>query len=133
MESERRMLLIGGAGLVKGRVRDAGPIMVEICNELEPVLREGYFTRSAPFQTVSLILRFGTRRCLIPEYRPVDKSHNELPLSVELEMQTLREMNRDELKHEFMVATLESLIHAGNKFMLPTAMLERSLNELSSG
>lgn len=132
MENERRALLIGGVGLVKGRVRDAGPVMVEICNELEPILREGCFTRNTPFQTVSLILRFGTRRCLTPEYRPVDKSHDELPVSVELEMQAIKEMNHDELKREFMVATLEALIHVGHKFKLPTERLERSLRELSS-
>lgn len=129
MENERRALLIGGVGLAKGRVREASPIMVEICNELEPILREGCFTRNAPFQTVSLILRFGTRRRLIPEYRPVDKSHDELPVSVELEMQALKEMNRDQLKREFMVATLEALIHAGHKFKLPTEKLEHSLRE----
>lgn len=132
MQNERRTLLIGGVGSVKGRVRDAGPVMVEICNELEPMLREECFTRNAPFQTISLILRFGTQRFVTPEYRPIDKSHDELPMSVELAMQALKEMNRDELRREFMVATLEALIHAGHKFELPTEALERSLGELLS-
>jgi hypothetical protein len=132
VENKRRTLLIGGVALVKGRVPNAGPVMVEICDELEPVLCEGCYTRNAPFETVSLILRFGTRRCFIPEYRPVDKSHKELPVSVELEMEALRRMNPAELKREFTVATLEALIHAGHKFNLPTEMLEQSLRELPS-
>ena len=132
MENKQRVLLVGGVSLVKGRVRDAGPVMVEICNELEPILREECFTRNASFQTISLILRFGTRRCLSPEYRPINKSHDELPISVELEMQAIKEMTRDELKREFMVAVLEALIHVGHKFKLATETLERSLRKVLS-
>lgn len=132
MDKERRILLIGGVGLVKGRVRDAGVVMVQICDELEPILRDLCFTRNAPFRTVSLILRFGTQRGINPECQPIDKSHDELPMTLELEMQSLKEMNRDELKNEFMVATLEALIIAGQKYGLPTDVLERSLRELSS-
>ena len=132
MEDERRILLIGGVGLVKGRVRDAGPIMVEICNELEPALREACFTRDAPFRTISLILRFGHKRCLVPEYDPVDDVHSELPVVVELEMRALRQMTRDDLKREFLIATLEALVHAARNFNLPTEMCERTLREVLS-
>jgi hypothetical protein len=45
-----RILLIGGVALVRGRVRDAGPVMVEICKGLEPLLRESGYVYSAPFE-----------------------------------------------------------------------------------
>lgn len=132
MDNQRKAVLIGGVGLVKGRVRNAGAVMVEICDELEPILRDGYYCQRAPFQTVSLIIRFGSRQNLDPEYQPIDNIHSELPMSVELEMEVLKTMDRDQLKRLFLVATLKALIHAGHEFDLPTERLESVLKELSS-
>ncbi len=114
-----RILLIGGVGLVRGRVRDAGPVMVEICNELEPLLRESGYSDSAPFKTVSLILRFGAQSKLDPEYGALDRRHSELPVSVELEMGKLRRMGREDVKREFLLATLSVLVDVAQRYGLP--------------
>lgn len=125
MASDKRILLIGGVSLVKGRIRDAGLAMVDVCDALEPLLREIDFNRSTPFTSVSLVLRFGSQRCLIPEYRSIDVAHAELPVSVELDMKTLQRMTRDELTREFTVATIEALVHVGGRFGIPPEKIRR--------
>ena len=129
MQNER-ILLIGGVGLVRGRVRDSGPVMVEICDELEPLLRECGYSKSAPFKTVSLILRFGTQRKLEPEYGPLDRRHSELPVSVELEMGKLRRMSREEVKRDFMIATLAILVDVAQRYGLPQDALAHRLTQI---
>jgi hypothetical protein len=59
--TNQRILLIGGVSLVKGRVREAGPAMREICDELEPLLQDIDFVVNAPFNTISMIIRFGKK------------------------------------------------------------------------
>ena len=127
----QKQLLIGGVGLVRGRVRDAGPVMVEICDELEPHLNEIGFTDSAPFRTVSLILRFGEKEDLSPEYSRIDRRHQELPVAVELPMEVLRKAKRDELKQLFRAATMATLIDVGRKYDLPVTDLEKRVTATS--
>ena len=55
--AHKRRLLIGGAGVVKGRVANSGRLMVSICDEIEPILESSGWFPAAPFQTVSLITR----------------------------------------------------------------------------
>ena len=119
------MLLIGGSGLVKGRVRLAGPVMREICDELEPALIASSFTEKAPFRTVSLILRFGEQTLLDPVYEPVDRRHSELPVAVELPMSELRTAKRDDLKQRFFDATLRVLADVARKYNLPFEDFEK--------
>ena len=119
--------------MVRGRVRDSGPVMVEICDELEPLLRESGYSDSAPFRTVSLVLRFGNEKNLEPEYGPIDRKHSELAVSVELEMGTLRRMSREAVRREFLTATLSVLVDVGRRYGLPHEILERVLSGIDDG
>lgn len=47
---EKKILLIGGVSLTKGRIKDVGLVMKEICDELEPMLNKICFINSAPFE-----------------------------------------------------------------------------------
>jgi hypothetical protein len=102
--------------------------MVEICDELEPVLQEVGYTETAPFATASLVFRFGNHTSLAPEYSPIDRRHGELPVAVELCMDELQKADRQELKRLLMCATLKTLIDIGEKNRLPTAPFEARLN-----
>lgn len=124
---ERRMLLIGGVGLVRGNLQHAGSLMVDICDELEPLLQAVGFTVHAPFKTVSLVLKFGLKRDLSPVLDRIDKQHAELPVHVELEMRMLKRLSRDELKQEFTLATLSALIDVAERFSLPSQHLAELL------
>lgn len=90
MISDKRMLLIGGVSLIKGRVRDAGLVMQEVCNDLEPLLKEIGFLNNAPFETISMIIRFGEKTDLTPDYAPINTRYSELPVAVEKKLADLR-------------------------------------------
>jgi hypothetical protein len=130
---DNRTLLIGGVGLIRGRVRDAGAIMVEICDELEPLLRSIGYTDQAPFKTVSLVLRFGNKTQIEPEYGHLDIKHSEMPVSIELEMSKLQSKKRDEIKRDFMIATLSVLIAVARSYGLrEDALADRLANLLNN-
>lgn len=122
--SEQRILLIGGVSLVKGRVREAGSVMQEICNELEPLLKEISFVDNAPFKTVSMIIRFGENTNLNPEYEPINKRHSELPVAIELELASLRTASKEVVKDAFVKATIDVLADVARKYNLPAEPLE---------
>ncbi|KZN34360.1 hypothetical protein N480_22415 [Pseudoalteromonas luteoviolacea S2607] len=122
--SDQRILLIGGVSLIKGRVREAGLAMQEICDDLEPLLNEIGYVDNAPFKTVSMIIRFGEKTDLTPDYDPINKRHSELPVAVEMELASLRVASKDVVKSTFVKATIDVLIDVAKKYDLPSEPLE---------
>jgi hypothetical protein len=59
--THNRKLVIGGAALVKARLKNTGPAMVSICDELEKVLAASEFFANAPFGWISMIIRYGLK------------------------------------------------------------------------
>ncbi len=125
METER-ILLIGGVALVKGKVQDAGVIMVEICYELEPMLRKVEFTERAPFYTISLIIRFGDQNSLEPEYQRISRKYDELPVAIEVDMARIRRQPKEILKPIFGRATMIVLRNVALKYNLPSEFLDEA-------
>lgn len=117
--SMQRILLIGGVALVKGRIQDAGPIMVEICDEWEPILKESAFIEKAPFKTISLVIRFGSQESAEPVISRIDRRNKELPVSYELPMERLRFADRAEVKKLFARATKRTLEKVAKEYGLP--------------
>lgn len=124
----KRILLIGGVGLVKGNIKDAGKAMVSICDELEPSF-SGEMYENTPFETVSLIFRYGTKITL-PEIGRINKKHAELEVAVELPMSELRIMRYDDLRARFKAETLRALIAIGDKYGCRNEIWESMLMKL---
>ncbi|KJG37390.1 hypothetical protein UA32_12820 [Photobacterium angustum] len=122
--ADQRILLIGGVSLMKGRVKEAGPVMREICDELEPMLQDIGFLNEAPFKTISMIICFGEKDDLTPQYDPINKRHSELPVGVELELAGLRTASKDVVKAAFVTATIDVLLDVSEKYGLPNAPLK---------
>lgn len=120
-----RRILIGGVGLVRGRVRDVGPAMVAVCDRLEPELeRSGWFP-SAPFACVNHVIRFGTEHSAEPEIGRVSRD-GELPTAIEVPMKEFQAVARDphQLQEAVLSATLPALRAVGERHRLPLAWLE---------
>jgi hypothetical protein len=118
-ETSQKILLIGGVALMRGRVPAAGPVMVEVCNEWEPRLRELGFVENAPFKTISLIIRFGDLASEAPVLSKVDERTRELPVAFELPMPQLRDADRERLKELFGRAAELTLEAVARKYGLP--------------
>ena len=123
-----RRLLMGGVDLVKTRLKNAGTAMVAVCDELDPILEESDFFLNAPFQSVSLILRYGLINNTDPEYQPIDQRHRELPISVEIDAKLLQSLDRSDpngLKDVVSLVAAAALLNVSVKFGLASDALRR--------
>lgn len=118
--SVKRILLIGAVVMLRGRVKESGLAMVEVCDRLEPVLAQIKFVANAPFKTVHLIINYGEKTDLKVKYQAINKRHEELPVTVDLEQAPLRMASREVVAKEIMNATIEVLLQVAEKYSLPS-------------
>ncbi len=115
----KRILLIGAVDLVKNDIEATGPMMLAICNKLEPILQDIGFVDNAKFNTIHLIHRYGTQdTCSNPEYGRFNKRYSELPVSIEFDVNNLPP-DPTLLEKVFFDATLKALEHISQKHDLP--------------
>lgn len=128
MKNERRELLVGAVGLVKGSVRNGGKVMRSICDEFEPEFRRTCFLEKAPFEVVSLIIRYGTKR-EGPVLGGINRRHAELNVTVEVPMSEVRTLDESKLTYIVRTLVLESLVEVAVKYCLDaTTWKERLKN-----
>ena len=122
--AHNRKLVIGGVALVKARLKNTGAAMVAVCDELEKVLVESDFFAQLPFKCVGLIIRYGLENKFEPLYQRINRTHGELPLSVEIDSHPLLGADIEAVKAVFRQATVEALLHVAQKYNRPTKPLE---------
>ena len=129
LKKHDKKLGICAADLVKIRFRvNEMSILEEVRNELEQILLDTSFFDEAPFEWITLSLRFGLMDEVLPHYEKISKRYGDLPLAIELDSHKLQNVSCEKLKNKFIVATLKSLIHAGDKYGLPTEVLKNHLD-----
>lgn len=122
--SEVRNLVVGAVALVKCRLKGDGQAALRARNELEPALQKNGFLDTAPFQTISLILRYGERDNLNPEIGDVDVRRGVLPVAVELDAKRLQGVDKEALAEEFRTVMIEVLCDVAANFDLPFQFLD---------
>ena len=98
---------------VASRVRD----------EIEMVMVQSEYLKGAPFEWITLALRYGLNQDEEPTYLGIDKKTGDLELAIEIDIAAMKSADESELRKIFLEATLKSLIHAGKKYELNTAGL----------
>ena len=126
---KKRQLLIGAVALVKGRVREDGKAMVKICDEFEPYFEKENFLENAPFDVISLIIRYGKITNHVPEIEKINR-YSELEVAIELAMDSVRKADYSKLEMMIRKATLHSIIQVGKKYKLPTETFGKMLKNL---
>ena len=117
-------------GLIGASLTEAKPprysldVASEIQDEIESLMVSSDYLQNAPFDWVTISLRFGSKNEDKPHYQGISKKYGDLPASIELDTHELIEADRNERKRLFTLATLKALIDAGQKYELPTAALE---------
>lgn len=130
-KKHNRKLGLSMVSLTKARPpRHDIEVATAIKNELEPVLITSGYLDDAPFEWVTIVLRYGLKNEEKPHYQRINKKYGDLPLAIELDMHELIEADRNELKRLFTIATLKALTHAGQKYQLPVKSLEEMLGNL---
>ena len=103
--------------------------MGKVRDDLEREVINSDYLVNAPFEWLTISLRFGLKNEDKPHYQKINKSYGDLPLAIELDAHELRVADESELQVLLTVATLKALIHAGNKYDLPVQVLEERLDE----
>ena len=126
-----RKIGLTGVSLTKARPpRYDLEVMAEIQDELESLMIADGYLDNAPFEWVTIALRYGLKNEDVPHYQRISKKYGDIPLAIEIDTHELIETDRDGLKRLFMIATLKALIHAGKKYKLPIVTLEKRRNQL---
>jgi Immunity protein 39 len=125
-------IVLGGVGLVKGSIRNAGSVMVEICQELNPIMLRDGFLANAPFKLLSGIIRYGTKCDSFPEKPRIDKRHHELQFAVEVNMPELRAFSRTQVKQSFLQVLRPALYSISAEFDLPHQCLDEYFGPLTA-
>jgi len=119
-----RKLVLGGVALTKARAnRHEFQAVDEVRDELEQVLIASGFLATAPFKYVGLIIRYGLKNDDKPSYQRINKEYGDLPIAIEVDTHEFMEADYDEVKRLIGTATIKALIHAGEKYKLPTEAL----------
>jgi hypothetical protein len=117
-------LVLGGVGLVRGSVRDAGPKMVEVSRILGPRILAAGWRPKMPFHYVHLILRFGEAKP-DTEIRRVSARYKDLPIARELSMDDCRRAAREgRLLGLFLRETLKALEDVAKRYELDAGWIE---------
>ena len=97
-------------------------------------LLEPEFFEGAAFDRVSVMLRYGERTRLQPEYERIGTfdGARELPIAVELEMSRLRRIPAEEVFEIFRQALLDALIAVAAKYGLRSERLREARSRLAT-
>jgi hypothetical protein len=107
-------------------------VATRVRDEIEGIMIASEYLAAAPFEWVTISLRYGLKNEEEPDYDPVNKQYGDLPLAIELDTNELVNASREEMKRAFEIAALKALIAAGKKFNLPYAQLETRLEAIVS-
>ena len=108
----QRRILIGGTGLVKGRVKSIGSCMLNVCDELEPELNKMKWSDSAPFYTLSLIILYGENDSRAVEIGSINRRYKELSVSIETSLSNLKSLENNGGLQGFIMELAKTTIHA---------------------
>lgn len=126
----RKPLLIGAVDLVRARVRDDGKAIVSLSEELGELMKAEGLLDGAPFETVHLIIRYGTRTAERPEIGRIIKKYSELTVAIEVAMEEVHRAPYDQLFPALRRATLKALIGVAEKYRLPADRWRELLAEI---
>jgi hypothetical protein len=128
--AHNRKLVIGGVALVKVKLKHDTAAMAAIRDEIEALLVQSDFFAAAPFRWVGLVIHFGLENKFEPLYHRINKTHGDLPVSIEVDTHLLIGVDIETMKAVFRRATIEALLHIAQRYNLPSKSIEDYRNRL---
>lgn len=93
-------VLIGGVGLIKGRIKNIGQAMASVCEEVKPAIEQSNAFEGMPFTEINMIIRWGEAAIDTPEIGPLRKAQKSLEAATTISLADGRavENNPEQLK-----------------------------------
>ena len=127
-KKHNRKLGLCAAALTTARIPNFDiEVMTQMQDDLEQLMLDCGYLENAPFEWVTISLRYGLKNEDEPHYEPINNEYGDLPLAIEVDTNELVGCTRQEMREIFEVAALKALIHAAKKFNLPHSTLEARL------
>lgn len=106
-------VLIGGCGLVKGRIKNIGLAMTAVCDEVKPLVEKANAFHGLPFQEINMIIRWAEHAIEEPEIGPLRKSKKSLEVATTISLSAGKavENNEQELV-DLVKSELKKVLHA---------------------
>ena len=89
-------IVIGGVGLVKGRIKNFGTAMVAVCNEVRPLIEESDAFSEMPFDEVNLVIRWADEGKEQPEIGPLRKNTRSLEAATTIALKDGKAIENDD-------------------------------------
>lgn len=132
-QQHNRRLGLCGAALTTVRIpRFDIQTMAAVRDKLEAIIDKSGYLYGAPFEWVTISLRYGLKNEDEPHFEPISKKYADLPLSIELDTNELISCSREEMQKAFEIASLKALLHAGRRFNLSCSELEAQFDAITS-
>ena len=114
-----KRILIGGVGLVKGRAKNLGVCIQEVCSILEPRLEGCGWSDKAPFHTLSLIIRYGSDDSRAVVFGSINRKYSELNVYITTSLMVLKDADKHgELQSIVMELAEKSIQQVSKKYGL---------------
>lgn len=88
-------VLIGGVGLVKGRIKNIGQAMVSVCDEIKPLIEQSNAFDCMPFKEINMVIRWAEESINEPEIGPLRKSKQSLEVATTISLSEGKAVEND--------------------------------------
>lgn len=125
----KRFFIPGTVELVKWKKIEDFKIIKEAADKADLLVKKEFSFENLPFSSIGLLLRYGLKNKLSPDYQRINKKYGDLPIAIEINTEILEwiDMNNPALlKDIYMIAILDALIHVGKKYNLTTEKIEEA-------
>lgn len=123
--SEKVNLTIGGVALIKfKRDKRIAVNLIQIAKEFRELLSDNGYFLDAPFDAISLILRYGDNEDLSPQELKINKKHFQLETAIYINIHNLLSMSDEVLGKYLRLAVIEVCCDISANYDLPYEFLD---------
>lgn len=123
--SEKANLTISGVALIKfKRDKRIAINLIRLAQEFRELLAKNSYFGNAPFEAVSLVLRYGDLEDLEPQGLKINKKNSELEVAAFLNVHNLLSMSDEEMKSYLRRAIMEIFCDISANYDLPYEFLD---------
>ena len=106
-------LLIGGVGLIKGRIKNFGSAMVKVCDDIKPIIVNSNAFEEMPFEQINMVIRWGHEEVAEPEIGPLNKKQKVINVATTIALSDGKAVENDSEKLVLFVITQVEKVFKG--------------------